>query len=228
MARGIGKLSFTKDWSKMNPPDFSTYEDSEEQVRADIQLLYNEIKDYLNNTIQPNVNEISAADITVSGGGNLQTKLAALDAEIDNVVLGQIPDGSLTSAKLAPGTLLSNVTSSLTITAVDMAAHPCDISNVQFRFSTALGMMFYAGRAVFTRSTGSGFVARFDITGPYDFKQASVCAHDCNVSDSEKASMSALGTLGAQLDISISSVSTSENTVAVDISGWFFCEEASS
>ena len=139
MARGIGKLSFTKDWSKMNPPDFSTYEDSEEQVRADIQLLYNEIKDYLNNTIQPNVNEISAADITVSGGGNLQTKLAALDAEIDNVVLGQIPDGSLTSAKLAPGTLLSNVTSSLTITAVDMAAHPCDISNVEDLQDAAAG-----------------------------------------------------------------------------------------
>ena len=40
------KLTFTKDWN--NPEDFPTIETSEAQVRADIQLLYDECKDAIN------------------------------------------------------------------------------------------------------------------------------------------------------------------------------------
>ena len=45
----ISAFSYTKDWT--NPDDFPTVETSEEQVRADIQLLYDEAKDKINEII---------------------------------------------------------------------------------------------------------------------------------------------------------------------------------
>lgn len=47
------KLQFTKDWN--NPDDFPTVELSEEKVRADMQLLHDEVKNYLNDTLIPAV-----------------------------------------------------------------------------------------------------------------------------------------------------------------------------
>ena len=45
----ISLFSYTKDWT--NPQDFPTVETSEAQVRADIQLLYDEAKDKINEII---------------------------------------------------------------------------------------------------------------------------------------------------------------------------------
>ena len=63
----LEKLEFTKDWN--NPEDFPTYEPSESKVRADMQLLYDEIRDYLNgkvadsvDTLENNLNNIGAAN----------------------------------------------------------------------------------------------------------------------------------------------------------------------
>lgn len=49
----IPALRFTKDWT--NPSDFPTHEKNEEQVRADMQYLFNEIKNWLNETLIPAV-----------------------------------------------------------------------------------------------------------------------------------------------------------------------------
>ena len=45
------KLQFTKNWN--NPDDFPTVELSEEKVRADMQLLHDEVKSYLNDKLIP-------------------------------------------------------------------------------------------------------------------------------------------------------------------------------
>lgn len=47
------KLQFTKNWN--NPDDFPTVELSEEKVRADMQLLHDEVKRYINDTLIPAV-----------------------------------------------------------------------------------------------------------------------------------------------------------------------------
>ena len=49
----LDKLQFTKNWN--NPDDFPTVELSEEKVRADMQLLHDEVKNYLNDTLIPAV-----------------------------------------------------------------------------------------------------------------------------------------------------------------------------
>ena len=47
----LDKLSYSKEWT--NPTDFPTVETDEAQVRADQQLLYNEIKTFLNTKLIP-------------------------------------------------------------------------------------------------------------------------------------------------------------------------------
>lgn len=52
-------LSFTKNWE--NPGDYPTYEPDETQVRKDMQSLHDEVKDYINDKLIP---EILASDAT--------------------------------------------------------------------------------------------------------------------------------------------------------------------
>lgn len=228
MARGLRELIFSKNWKNSN--DFPTYEDNEEKVRADIQLLYDEIRNYVNTVLLPAVNVIKASEIETSATDvSVQSKLNSLTDAINEVTLGQIPDDSLTSDKLEPGGLLEDVTSQLTFSAQDTGGHPCDVSGLQFYFSRALGMMFVAGPVFFTRTAGRvGYFARYTITGPFDFGYyGSVFqAYSAGVG-SPRCVFSPLGD-DAQMDIYVSNVPDSEDTVAVDISGWFFCEEASS
>lgn len=47
----LDRLKYTKDWT--NPADFPTVETSEDRVRADMQLLYDEIKSFLNEDLIP-------------------------------------------------------------------------------------------------------------------------------------------------------------------------------
>lgn len=142
----IQKLQYTKDWK--NPTDFPTYEASETRVREDQQLLFDEVRDYLNETLSPAVKEYAAAndeevegkvskettvnghplseDVTVTkadvGLGNVDNtsdvdkpistaqqealNLKADKSELAGVVLGQIPNESLTAEKFEPGVLL--------------------------------------------------------------------------------------------------------------------------
>ena len=52
----IKKLEFSRDWR--NPTDFPTYQDDETQVRADQQALFEEVKDYVNNDLIPDIESV--------------------------------------------------------------------------------------------------------------------------------------------------------------------------
>jgi len=52
----LKKLEYTKDWR--NPSDFPTYQDDETQVRADQQALFEEIKEYINNDLIPDMESV--------------------------------------------------------------------------------------------------------------------------------------------------------------------------
>lgn len=49
----LSELSFSKEWT--NSTDFPTYEPDEAQVRADMQLLFDEIRDYINQQLRPDL-----------------------------------------------------------------------------------------------------------------------------------------------------------------------------
>lgn len=85
----IEQLNFTKDWTK--PEDFPTLETDETKVRSDMQLLFNEIRQYLNGVLSPAV-EQETADIRAK---------YATKVELDAVVAGISPDLKATEEVLA-------------------------------------------------------------------------------------------------------------------------------
>ena len=76
----LGTLNYTKDWT--NAEDFPTVQTDENQVRADQQFLFNEIKAYLNDTLIPGIE-------------------SAIAIACQDLVVGQLTDGSVTKNKLS-------------------------------------------------------------------------------------------------------------------------------
>lgn len=111
----IPKLKFTKLWT--NHDDFPTVETREEVVRSDMQLLFNEIRDYINATLSGVVSTIGDTLTALqgkAGAGRIGfTRTAAIDREnvqdaiecvqeqLVNVSQGGIADGAVTSEKVA-------------------------------------------------------------------------------------------------------------------------------
>lgn len=97
----LSKMNFSKVWTSRT--DFRTYESDEDKVRADMQLLFDELRDAFNGLIDalkaselpftPVPNKINATDV--------QAAIESVQAEIAEVTLDQVPNGSVTSAKLS-------------------------------------------------------------------------------------------------------------------------------
>lgn len=115
----IPKLKFSKLWT--NREDFPTVEPREEVVRSDMQLLFNEIRDYLNTTLSGAVStlgDILAALQGKSGAGrigflktaaidreNVQDAIECVQAQLVSVSQGGIADGAVTTEKVATGAI---------------------------------------------------------------------------------------------------------------------------
>lgn len=95
------RLSFTKDWT--NHDDFSTYEDSEAQVREDLQFHPNALRDYLNEVLLAALEDPAASrslGAAVTGiSGTLQDVLDAylehlgtLDEAVRDLAAGESPE----------------------------------------------------------------------------------------------------------------------------------------
>lgn len=113
----IPKLKFTKLWT--NHDDFPTVETREEVVRSDMQLLFNEIRDYINATLSGVVSTLGDTLTALqgkAGAGRIGfTKTAAIDrenvqdaiecvqAQLVDVSQGGIADDAVTAQKLADG-----------------------------------------------------------------------------------------------------------------------------
>lgn len=95
-------FSYSKDWN--DSLDFPTTEYSEKRVRADIQLLFDEVKSFINDKILGAVNDNAAKLAAAGAGGEVTHDLLGNDS----VGTNNIQDGSLTEEKYAddsiPGT----------------------------------------------------------------------------------------------------------------------------
>lgn len=115
----IPKLKFTKLWT--NHDDFPTVETREEVVRSDMQLLFNEIRDYINATLSGVVStlgdtltalqgkagagRIGFTKTAAIGRENVQDAIECVQAQLVNVSRGGIADGAVTSEKVATGAI---------------------------------------------------------------------------------------------------------------------------
>lgn len=86
------RMKFTKDWT--NAEDFPTYEDSETQVRADLQLLFDELRDFLNETLFPALEDGTGAAELRTAEGTLQEVLDGFKADIQTIAAGGVPSVS--------------------------------------------------------------------------------------------------------------------------------------
>ena len=62
------RLSYTKDWNKAS--DFPAYEENEAQVRSDMQLLHDEVKEFINEKLIPGIENMA-----VPGTGDMLTDM---------------------------------------------------------------------------------------------------------------------------------------------------------
>ena len=115
----IPKLKFTKLWT--NHEDFPTVETREEVVRSDMQLLFNEIRDYINGTLSGVVSTIGDTLTALQGKAgagrigftrtaaidrdNVQDAIERVQEQLVNVSQGGIADGAVTSEKVAAGAI---------------------------------------------------------------------------------------------------------------------------
>ena len=115
----IPKLKFTKLWT--NHDDFPTVETREEVVRSDMQLLFNEIRDYINATLSGVVSTLGDTLTALQGKAgagrigftrtaaidreNVQDAIECVQAQLVNVSQGGIADGAVTSEKVATGAI---------------------------------------------------------------------------------------------------------------------------
>lgn len=115
----IPKLKFTKLWT--NHDDFPTVETREEVVRSDMQLLFNEIRDYINGTLSGVVSTIGDTLTALQGKAgagrigftrtaaidrdNVQDAIERVQEQLVEVSQGGIADGAVTSEKVAAGAI---------------------------------------------------------------------------------------------------------------------------
>lgn len=95
-------FNFTKSWR--NAQDFPTFEPSEAQVRDDMQSLFDELKAGLNRLI----GELKAENLPFTptaevDSSDVQNAIENVQSQIASAVVGQLPDASVTEAKLAAG-----------------------------------------------------------------------------------------------------------------------------
>lgn len=99
------KLTYSKLWTNSDPETgFPTYEGQESQVRADIQLLFDEAANALNALIDA----ITAAEIPFESSSavpaaTIQEAIEDVQQQIAEVVAGTIPDDTLTGDKMVQG-----------------------------------------------------------------------------------------------------------------------------
>ena len=75
----LEKLQYTKNWT--NPSDFPTVELSEDQVRADMQLLFNEIQTFLNTGLLPELETLGVEEAVLLPDNTAGFKYLRLNAD---------------------------------------------------------------------------------------------------------------------------------------------------
>lgn len=96
----LSTFAYSKSWRSAE--DFPSYEESEERVRDDMQLLFDEARDALNRL----VGELKAANLPFAptpeiDAGTVQSAIELLQEQIVAAAAGELPNGAVQTAKLA-------------------------------------------------------------------------------------------------------------------------------
>lgn len=207
----IEQFSFSKTWRDAEA--FPTYEPDEARVREDLQCLHDELAAYVNTQLRPAVNDAAAA--VQSHGADI----SALEAAVSGVTLGQIPDGSLTDTKLAPGAAAGWEDVSSAITLTPAAGSAVEVSAKHYFYSRPLGIMVFLLQLWCTTEAGDVCNVEQDGYPPVELLLPSM---PLNTHLSGCSACLRNGISGHALRLRISSEEALEGAT-VCVSGWYFC-----
>ena len=116
----LSTFQYSKSWRSAQ--DFPSYEENEERVRDDMQLLFDEVRDALNRLVgelkAENLPFTPTAEIDAS---TLQNAVELLQTQISGAAVGQLPNASVTTAKLAELAVTGAKLAELAVTAGKLA-----------------------------------------------------------------------------------------------------------
>lgn len=122
----LAKMTFCPPDGLSDNEHYPTTPESEEQARAQIQSVSNQLRDYINDTLlyalenktagQSGAELIGSAVIDSVTGETVHAQIADIKAQIDSIVAGTVADGTITEQKLASGAVTQ---SKITTGAVD-------------------------------------------------------------------------------------------------------------
>lgn len=117
----LSTFQYSKSWR--SALDFPSYEENEERVRDDMQLLFDEARDAINRLVgelkAENLPFTPTAEIDAS---TLQNAVELLQAQISGAAIGQLPNASVTAEKLAALAVTSAKLADLAVTSAKLAA----------------------------------------------------------------------------------------------------------
>ncbi len=117
----LSTFQYSKSWRSAQ--DFPSYEENEERVRDDMQLLFDEARDAINRLVgelkAENLPFTPTAEIDAS---TLQNAVELLQTQISGAAIGQLPNASVTTEKLAALAVTGAKLAALAVTAEKLAA----------------------------------------------------------------------------------------------------------
>lgn len=104
----LSRFEFTPAEGFLSTEAYPTDPQSEEEAREQLFRPFGQVRDFFNGTFLRELAESTGAESVGAGplyegdaAGSVADKLLALRAAIDDIVLGGVPDGSITTEKLS-------------------------------------------------------------------------------------------------------------------------------
>ena len=114
-------FAYSKSWR--SAADFPTFEENEERVRDDMQLLFDEVRDAHNALVgQLRAENLPFAATAEIDANNVQNALELLQSQIRVAALGEIPDGTIIAEKLADLAVTAAKLADAAVTAAKLAS----------------------------------------------------------------------------------------------------------
>lgn len=113
----MDRLNYTPVSGLLDKTVFPTYPQDETAARNQFQTLFNQVKDFINNTLtvlEGNVSgrngagEVGSLPISGVSGDTVYEQLCDLKSQLNGITLGSVPDLSITTQKIAEGAVTAD------------------------------------------------------------------------------------------------------------------------
>lgn len=213
----ISNFEFSRRWTDSSPETgFKTFEPDEATVRADMQLLFDELAAYINTNITPRLN---SDESSFSSIGDAITNILQ---QLVDMTQGSVADKAITANKIADGGAAGweDITNSVDlelVTQVGGVVQSLSLIDAKFRYSRTLGIVAFE------------FILSGEITGEKEIDLQHT-AYNCDSFGGSANCMTQHGSkCGVELFYNSGHTTHSvhlweAHTGGIIVNGWYFCD----